>query len=193
MSAASRFDLFTAVHKGLRAAMFHAGALLGRTDFGAREEALQAARAVDRVVSLLDEHAAHEDAVILPAVEALYPELFVALREDHARIDGLQRELTALTARVAHAEEVERASLGVRIHDRFGNLLAEQLRHLQREEQDAQRLLRAHRSDEELRAMHGEILARIPPPRSAEWLGVILPALSIPERTAVVGALVARS
>jgi hypothetical protein len=193
MSPASRFDLFTPVHKGLRAAMFDTGALLGRTDFGAREEALQAARAVERVLSLLDEHAAHEDAVVLPAVEALHPELFVALREDHARLDGLQRELGALAARLSPSEGAERAALGRRLHDRFGLAVAEQLRHMQREEHDVQRLLCAHRTDEELRALHGRILARIPPPRTAEWLGVILPALSIPERAALVGALAGRS
>jgi hypothetical protein len=193
MTSAARYDLFTAVHKGLRAAMFDAGALLGRTDFGDRGEALQAARAGERVLSLLDEHAAHEDAVVLPAVEALHPELFVALREEHARLDGLQRELAAFAARLARSEEAERASLGTRVHDRFGIAVAEQLRHMQREEHDVQRLLRAHCSDDELRAMHGRILARIPPPRSAEWLGIILPALSLPERVAVLGALVARS
>jgi hypothetical protein len=193
MTSAARFDLFTAVHKGLRAAMFDTGMLLGRTHFGDREDALAAARAVERVVSLLDEHAAHEDAVVLPAVEAHYPELFVALREDHARLDGLQRELAALAARVVRSEEVERASVGRRVHDRFGLAVAEQLRHMQREEHDVQRLLQAHLGDDELRAMHRQILARIPPPRSAEWLGVILPAVSLPERTAILGALAARS
>jgi hypothetical protein len=193
MTSAARFDLFTAVHQGLRAAMYETGALLGRVHVGDREDALQGARAVDRVLSLLEEHAGHEDAVVLPAVEALHPELFVALREDHARLDGLQRELAALTARMGRAEEVERASVGARVHDRFGIVVAEQLRHMQREEHDVQRLLRAHRSDDELRALHGRILARIPPLRSADWLGIILPALSSPERAAVVGALVTRS
>jgi hypothetical protein len=193
MTSTTRYDLFTAVHKGLRATMFETGALLGRAHLGDRDEALPAARAVERVVSLLDEHAAHEDAVILPVVETLHPELFVALREDHARIDGLQRELAALVARLARSEDAERAPVGARVHDRFGIVLAEQLRHMQREEHDVQRLLRAHLGDDELRALHGRILARIPPPRSAEWLGIILPALSLPERTAVVGALVGRS
>lgn len=193
MTASTRYDFFTPVHKGLRAAMFEAGALLGRTHFGDREEALVAARSVERVISLLDEHAAHEDAVVLPAVEALQPELFVALRADHARLDGLQRELAAFAARVARAEDLERAAVGRRLHDRFGVVLAEQLRHMLREEQDVLRLLQAHLEDDELRALHGRILARIPPPRAAEWLGLMLPAVSIPERAALLAALVARS
>jgi hypothetical protein len=188
-----RHDLFTSVHKGLRAAMFEAGALLGHADFRDGAEALHAARAVERLLSLLDEHAAHEDAVVLPAVEALGPELFVSIRDDHARIDGLQRELAHLVGRLAGAGEAERAALGRRIHDRFGIVLAEQLRHMQREEQEVQRLLWAHLDDEALRALHRSVLARIPAARAAEWLGVILPALAAPERAAVVAALVERS
>jgi hypothetical protein len=192
MTSADRFDLFTGVHKGLRAALFETHALLARTDFGAIEDATLAARGVDRLLAFLEEHAAHEDAVVLPAVEALSPELFVALREDHARIDGLQRDLAALAARLAGAGQAERAALGRRLHDRLGLLLAEHLRHMAREEQDVQRLLWAHHDDAALRAIHGRILGRIPPARSADWIGLILPALSAPERSALLGALVGR-
>jgi hypothetical protein len=193
MTSANRFDLFTPVHKGLRAALFETAALLARTDFASPAEAAQAARAVARVVAFLDEHAGHEDAVILPALEALSPELFVALREDHARIDGLQRELLALAARLAGATEAERVAVGRRLHDRFAIVVAEQLHHMQREEHEVQRTLCAHRADDELRALHGRILGRIPAPRTAEWVELILPALSGPERAALGAALAARS
>jgi hypothetical protein len=193
MTSTDRFDLFTGVHKGLRAALFETAALLARTDFAASDEAAQAARAVARTLGFLEEHAAHEDALVLPAVEALSPEVFVALREDHARADGLQRDLAALAARLPGAEAAERVAIGRRVHDRFGLLVAEHLRHMQREEQDVQRILWAHHADGDLRALHGRILARIAPPRAAEWIGLILPALSNPERAELLGALRARS
>jgi hypothetical protein len=192
MTSTDRFDLFTGVHKGLRAALFETGALLARTDFAAADAAALAGRAVERVLGFLDEHAAHEDAVVLPAVEALCPEMFVALRDEHARVDGLQRDLAALTARLGGAEAAERVAIGRRVHDRFALVVAEHLRHMQREEHDVQRILWAHHTDDVLRALHGRILGRIPQPRSAEWLGLILPALSDPERAALLGALTAR-
>jgi hypothetical protein len=193
MTSTNRYDLFTPVHKGLRAALFETGALLARTDFAAPGEAAEAARAVERVVAFLDEHAGHEDAVVLPALEALSPELFVALREDHARIDGLQRELVGLSARLPGSAEAERVAIGRRLHDRFGIVVAEHLRHMQREEHEVQRLLCAHRSDDELRTLHGRILGRISRPRSAEWIELILPALSGPERAALSAAIPART
>jgi hypothetical protein len=193
MTSANRFDLFTAVHKGLRAALFETAALLARTDFAARHEAARAAAAVERVVAFLDEHAGHEDAVVLPALAALSPELLVALREDHARVDGLQRELLALAARLPAGGEAERVSLGRRLHDRFVIAVAEHLRHMQREEHEVQRTLCAHRTDDELRALHDQILGRIPPPRTAQWVELILPALSGPERAALSAAASARA
>jgi hypothetical protein len=188
MTPATRYDLFTAVHKGLRAALFETGALLARTDFAARDEAALAARALERVLAFLDEHGAHEDAVILPALAEPSPELLVAIRDDHARVDGLQRELAGLAARLAGASEAERVALGRRLHDRCGILLAEQLRHMQREEHEVQRTLCAHLDDGALRALHDRILGRIPPPRTAEWLELIAPSLSAPERAALAAA-----
>jgi hypothetical protein len=189
MTSTDRYDLFTPVHKGLRAVLFETATLLARTDFATASEAAQAAGAVERAVAFLEEHAGHEDAVVLPAVEAIAPELFVALREDHARIDGLQRDLAALAARLGGATEAERVAVGHRLHDRFGIIVAEHLLHMQREERDVQRRLCAHLGDDELRALHGRILGRIPPERSAEWLELIRPALSRPERAALADAL----
>jgi hemerythrin HHE cation binding domain-containing protein len=193
MTSANRFDLFTPVHKGLRAVLFETAARLARTDFSVAAEAMQAARAVERVVAFLDEHAGHEDAVILPVVEAHVPELFIALREEHARLDGLQRDVTRLAARLGDASEAERIAIGRRLHDRFELVVAEHLHHMHREEHDVQRTLRAHRGDDELRALHARILGRIPPPRGAEWMELMLPALSGPERSALAADVAARS
>ena len=192
MTSANRFQLFTFVHKGLRAALFECAGLRARTDFEAPEESGAAARSVARLAGLLDEHAEHEDAVILPVVEALSPECFIALRAEHARTDGLQRDLVALAGRLVEAGAAERPAIGRRLHDRTTVLVAEHLLHMQREEQEVQRLLWAHRTDDELRALEGQVLARMTPARRAEWLGLILPALSLPERAAFAGAPVAR-
>jgi hypothetical protein len=185
----TRFDLYAGVHKGLRAALFEAVALAARTDFGSDEESLRAAAAVRRVLGFLGEHATAEDAVIVPELLALAPELHAELLSEHARTGGLERDVLQVVARVEGAAGVERESLGRRLCDRLARLTAEHLRHMQREEQDANRVLWAHRTDEELLALHARILGVIPPPRTAEWLGIILPALSTPERANVLRGL----
>jgi hypothetical protein len=102
---------------------------------------------------------------------------------------GLGREVLALAERLAGSTGLERVALGRRLHERLARLAAEHLVHMQREERDVNRSLWAHRTDEELRALHGRIVGSIPPERNAEWLGLILPALSLPERTALLAPL----
>jgi hypothetical protein len=192
MTTTTRLDLFSSVHKGLRAALFETATLVARTDFADADAAGSVASRCVMTLRFLEEHAEHEDAVVMPELAALAPELHVALQSDHARTDGLQREIAQLLERLARANAAERVSLGRRVHDRIWALAAEHVRHMQREEQEAMRMLWAHRSDAELQALHGRVLARIAPPRTAEWLALMLPAMSVPERAALIGELRAK-
>ena len=192
MTTTTRPDLFSNVHKGLRAALFESATVVAQTDFASAEEAQEAAARCVTLLRFLEEHAAHEDAVVMPELKALSPELHVVLQEEHARTDGLQRELASLVERLERASALERVSLGRRIHDRLWALGAEHVHHMQREEQDAMRMLWAHRTDDELRALHARILSRIAPPRTAEWLALMLPAMSISERAAMIAELRAK-
>ncbi len=51
------------------------------------------------------------------------------------------------------------------------------------------RVLWAHHTDEDLEAIEARIVASIPPDEAAEWGAIMLPALSLPERTAVLAPL----
>jgi len=186
----ARMELYGTVHKGLRAALFSATARAAGSDFASEAEARAAAAAARDLLGLLDEHAALEDAVIMPELARLAPEIHSALHDDHSRLDGLQRDLTAVAERLeAAGDPAMREALGRRLHDRLGRLAAEHLLHMQREEQEGNRILWAHRSDEELRALHGRVTGSIPPARLARWLAVILPAVSGPERSEMLGGL----
>ena len=180
-----RIDLYGPVHKGLRAALCETATRLGRTDFEARDESRAAAHAVARVLRFLDEHAEHEDAVILPELLRRSPDLHAELRADHARLDGLQRELDALAVRLESATTAERVSLGARIHERVWLLLGEHARHMQVEETRANRILHANASDDELRILQERIVGSIPSARMTEWMEIMLPALAASERAAL--------
>lgn len=184
-----RFDLYRPIHKAIRTLLFETTQLCARTDFGDELESARAAAAVRRLAGFLHEHAEHEDDVIGPQVERLAPDLAADLRNDHARVGGLESELVALAERLCAAQGSERLSLGRRLQDRLGHLVAEHLMHLEREECQVNRLLWAHLRDEDLRVLEGRILASIPPARSAEWLAVLLPAVSRPECAAILAGL----
>jgi hypothetical protein len=185
----TRVDVFGVVHKGLRAALFEAVKVVARTDFSRAEEAERARAEVLAALAFLEEHGRHEDAIVLPELAVLAPALCADLQGEHGRLDGLHREVQRLCARLTGASPVERIALGRRLHDAAVRLLAESLGHMQREEAEATRVLHAHRSDDELRALHGRILASIAPPRVADWMELILAAASGPERVALVAGL----
>ena len=187
----NRLDLYTTVHKGLRSALFAAAERIARTNFADPVAAREVAGSLGFLVTLLEEHAEHEDAYLQPIYERHNSELALTLAADHARVEGLGRELRAMAGRLEAATELERVSLGRRIHERMNQWLVEQLQHMAREEGCGQRLLWAHLDDAQLQAVHGAILGSIPPPRLAQWLGLMLPAASLPECVEVVGGLVA--
>jgi hypothetical protein len=184
-----RTDLYTTIHKAIRSEIFETTRAVARADFAEVDDAGRAAAAIRRLVGFLDEHALHEDEVLMPELARAAPELHAALEADHVRVDGLHRDLVTTTARLEGATQAERLALGQRLHERIVRLATEQLRHMDREEQEAQPVLWARFSDAELEALHGRIVGSIPPARMAEWLTVILPAVSVPERAVLLGGM----
>ncbi|MCY3003670.1 MAG: hemerythrin domain-containing protein, partial [Planctomycetota bacterium] len=143
----NRLELYTTVHKGLRSALFAAAERVARTNFADPAAAREVAGSLGFLLDLLEEHAHHEDEFIQPVYQRHNSELALTLADDHARVEGLGRELRAMAARLEAATEVERVSLGRRIHERMNQFLAEHLQHMAREESLGQRLLWAHLDD----------------------------------------------
>lgn len=185
----SRIELYANVHKGIRATLTQVASLVARTDFQRPADAAEATHAARRLVSHLESHARHEDEQVMPVLARVAPEVHADLQAEHARTDGLQHEVVSIADRIDGAADAERAALGRRLHDRLWRLTADHLRHMEREETEAMRALWAHCSDEELAGIHGRILASIPPAAMAEWAAILLPAVSLPERVAVLAPL----
>jgi hypothetical protein len=177
-----RVDLYSVIHKGLRAALFDGALAVQRTDFGRDAACAATIERVRHLLGLLDEHAGHEDASILPVLRCDAPVVCEELEAEHARLGGLQLDVARLLERVAGATGAERLSLGRRLHERMGGLVAAHLVHMEREEVAGNRALWAHRSDAELLDIHRRIVGSIPGPRMREWAVFLLPALPEPER-----------
>ena len=181
----TRPELFLAVHKGIRAELFETARCIARSDFSVPAEAAAAEARVQRSFGFLEEHARHEEELVFSQIEEKAPVLCAELDNEHSRIDGLMLEITRLLARLAPAPEAERVALGRRLHAQFGCFLAEYLRHMEREESEANRVLWAHFGDEQLGAIQGRIIAGIEPARLSQWMELILPELNASERAAL--------
>jgi len=177
----NRPNLYRPIHKGLRSLLFDTTARVARTDFGDPAEADAAVGAVGLLLDLLDDHAGHEDTFVVPEVSSLAPPLAAQLESDHGRLEGLQAELRALLPR-ARAGDASALEAGELLGRGLNLLVAEHLRHMDREETQAMAVLWAHKSDAELFAIEGKIRGSIPPEKMARFARILLPALSTPER-----------
>ena len=185
----TRVDVFTALHKGLRAELFRVIEGVGQTDFADPAGAARAAEALGSLFDLVEEHRRHEDEVILATVAYDSPELASDVRSEHARLGGEQSEIRRLTLRLASADTAVRLALGRRIHERLVLAAAELLRHTVREEVEVNRLLWAHRGDAELRALVRGFWRSLPAERLARWLERVLPAANEEERASLLRGL----
>lgn len=184
-----RFDLYTHVHKAIRALLFDALEAVGRTDFSHTAELPATLATVRRTLRLTREHAEHEDRDVHPLLHALAPELAADLEAGHDRFEGLEHEIEQCLARIEAASAAERVSLGQRVHDMLGGLAAEHLAHMRIEESRANRVLWAHRSDAELAEVQARIVGSIPPAGVAEWLELLLYYGNLGERAGLLAEL----
>jgi len=181
----TRFDLYSSVHKGLRAELFAAAIAVARTDFAELEPGRAAAQRLASILAFLDEHARHEDSILLPQLAELSPALHAAVVADHALGDSLHQEIACLLERLGNSARVERSYLGKRIHEALCRLIAVQCRHMQVEELEVNAVLWAQRSDAQLGELQARIVSSIAPPRLAQWMALLVRACSSPELAAM--------
>jgi hypothetical protein len=188
MSTGARVDLFSLIHKGVRRSLFETAMEVSRTDFATAAEVGRAEQAVRRCFGFLREHADHEDREMTPSIMQQAPELAASLAAEHVVLDKSAIAIDSLLPRLGSEAPGDRLAMGAELQRRFNILVAEQLRHLDREEREANAVLWANLSDDSLAAIRERIMARMAPERLAEWLALVGPALSGRERDALARA-----
>lgn len=187
MPTPARHDLFSTVHKGVRHALFQTTSFVARTDFDDPSELAAAAREITTCLALLREHAELEDRFIFPALLTADRDLFASLAIDHTRLEQAAIDVESLLPRLAAAHD--RAAFGAELQRRCHTLTAEHLQHMAREEREVNGALWASHDDGELRAIHGQIVAAVPPDHRATWQTLLFAAISAPERRALEAAM----
>jgi hypothetical protein len=180
-----RLDPFTPIHKGLRRLMFEAGVELARADFADAAAVAAVEGAVSTCLRLLREHADLEDRHVLPLIERADPELAAAIALEHPSLERAAIAVDTLWPRFAALDGPARGELGDELVRRFNALVAEQLRHLDREERQVNAALWAALTDAEIGAASVAIVRELGPQRMAEWGAVLAKSLNPAELAAV--------
>jgi len=185
----TRFDIYTHIHKAIRVVLFDTVATVGRTDFGREAELPATSAAIRRMIRLTHLHAQHEDREIHPLLHRLAPEVAADLEAGHDRFDGIDREIEGCLTRMEGETSAVRISLGRRVHEMLGGLVADHLEHMALEESRANRILWAHLTDAELLALQDRVMGAIGPEEMTEWVELLIPAGNLTERAGLVAAL----
>ncbi|HMK74215.1 MAG TPA: hemerythrin domain-containing protein [Myxococcaceae bacterium] len=188
----NRPNNFNFIHKAIRASLFETTLAVARTDFSDAPERGAALERVLSLLALLDEHAAHEEGLVFPELATLDPRLALELDEEHGRMEELQGQIRTCLERLATWPASPARSEPPRLHRLLLLLVADQLRHMDREETEANAAFWAHRTDAQLAELNARVQASIPPERQQEVVRLMLPALSAPERAELLSGARAR-
>jgi hypothetical protein len=184
-----RVDAYGTVHKGLRSALCAVLAGLGRCDAADAAAVQQALDDLEGVLYMCTTHAEHEDAVIIPALEAARAGAAATLSATHEQQEHDIAALRAMAAELASASAAQRPALLRRLHLRYAAFAGANLVHMTEEEEFAQPLLEAAYTSAEIEVMLARIRGALGPEESFAFIRVMLPAIAAGERAGLLEGL----
>jgi len=170
----NRYNPFNLIHKALRAMLYDAAITLQKTYFANTEEAESVLEKVEDVLFMFENHAHHEDSMVLPAVESSEPQLveeFVKEHEEDLRLSNRLKNLLNIYRNIYFTEE--RIVCGSAIVKSFVEFMIFNLEHMAKEEVLINKALWEHYTDEQLIALSQKIAASVPPDEAAiafKWM-----------------------
>lgn len=178
----ARFDLYAGIHKAIRCFMGDTLVRLGRMD---PADPLAVRHTLDQVEQLLafcGQHVEHENDFVHPAVEAAHLGASQAIAHEHAEHVAA---IAALAGQAATLRAMPTPAAAHRLYRALACFIADNLLHMDTEETLHNRVLWATYSDEQLAAIHGRLVAAIPPAEMAVGLHWMQAALAPAELAAM--------
>jgi hypothetical protein len=180
--AAPRFDLYGPIHKALRSFMGSTLVDVGSLDVDDEPQMTATLAQLDGLLDFCLGHIRHENDFVHAAIEARRPSGSARTAGEHLEhldsIEALRAEVRALAAAAPSA----RQGLAMRLYHHFSLFVAENLQHMHIEETVNNTELWALYSDEELAAIHDELLATVGPEEFMHVLRWMVPAINPAER-----------
>ena len=190
---APRFDLYTVIHKALRAFMADTLLAVGRMDAG---DDLELAQVTDRVLQLLDTcrgHIQHENDFVHAAIEARAPGASEAVAHEHAEHEQHIAQLAAHVAALRGAAPAFRPAAAARLYGALALFIADNFRHMDVEETAHNALLWARYTDAELVTLHDRLVGSIAPAEMLLVMRWMVPFMNPMERMHVLGDMRAKA
>jgi hypothetical protein len=170
---APRFDMYSGIHKALRALMADTLLAVGRMDPADEDEVVQATGRVLELVAICAGHLQHENDFLHTAIEARAPGASAAVGHEHEEHVKHIARLSDLVIVLRAAPPEPRAAAASTLYRELALFVAENFEHMHVEETAHNAVLWARYTDAELVAIHDALVASIPPQEMmaiARWL-----------------------
>lgn len=187
--AAKREDLYTTIHKALRALLCDALVSAGRMDCGDEAEVSSTLARVRQVIELTRHHLHHENQHVHPVLESRQRSSTLAAAREHTEHEQAFERLEARALAVERSQGAEREAAALDLYRELALYAAEDFRHMHAEENDLNALLWQHCSDAELKAVHNAIVSSVAPRVMADYLRWLAPALNPSERAELLSGM----
>lgn len=188
-----RMDMYSPIHKALRAQMADTLLAVGRMD---TDDAVEVAAVAHRVLELMDfcrSHLAHENAFVHAAIEARAPGGSARIAHEHDEHLRATADIAeAATALMATAGPVcDQAALA--LYRELSQFVADNFQHMLVEETAHNAVLWSRYTDAELLDIHNALVASIPPDEMMVVLRWMVPFMNPAERLAMLSDLQAHA
>ena len=178
-----RFDMYTQVHKGLRAFMVDTLTAVGRIDPGNEEEVADGIVRTRALIDVCGDHLNHEERFIHPAMEGKRPGSSSVTSNDHVHHQEAFERLTSDVFILEHSASIAgRRNALSKLYLTLSLFVAENFQHMHVEETDNAVTLWELYTDEQLAAIHTALVSAVAPERMVVYLRWMIPSMSHPER-----------
>lgn len=181
-AAAPRFDLYSGIHKALRAIMADTLLALGRMDPADETEVAQVTERVLQLLGFCGSHLAHENAFVHPAIEVRAPGGSERIAHEHEEHERHISELSRQVAQLQVAPLAGRAGAAQALYRELALFIAGNFQHMHVEETAHNAVLWARYTDAELAALHDALVGSIPPDEMMQVARWMVPFMNAPER-----------
>lgn len=188
-AAARRYNIYTIVHKALRAFMTDTLQKIGRMDPADDGECAAAVAQLRHLLSMCTSHLEHENEFVHTAIERAFPGRAARTAAEH---EQHETEIAALRQDIARLESTPAEQRPQAVHALYLHLsgfVAENLIHMNVEETQNHAALVAAYDDSEVMAIEHALVASLSPQEKFATLSWMIPYANASERAYLLGGM----
>jgi hypothetical protein len=187
--AASRYNIYTIIHKALRAFMADTLLKVGRMDVNDDAERGEAIAQVRALLAMCTGHLHHENNFVHPAIEKAFPRATVRTVDDHKHHEIAIAELGDQVARFESAPTGKRSQGAWALYLILSGFLAENFTHMIVEETENHAALIAAYTDAEILGIEQALVASLSPEQKFAAMQWMIPHINASERALLLGGM----